>query len=58
MRATVRYQIADYKGVIEIDCDENEEDNFIIARAKKIVTQRAGGSLPFGSETWKVVDRF
>ena len=25
--------------------------------AKRFVTQRAGGSLPFGYESWKVIER-
>jgi hypothetical protein len=48
MIATVKYQVATYSGEVQVNCDENDEDEYIIAKAKRIVTQRAGGSLPFG----------
>ena len=57
MIATVKYQVATYSGKVQVNCDENDEDEYIIAKAKRIVTQRAGGSLPFGYESWKVVER-
>lgn len=55
--ALVNYQVATYSGEVQVNCDENDEDEYIIAKAKRIVTQRAGGSLPFGYESWKVVER-
>ena len=57
MIATVKYQVATYSGEVQVNCDENDEDEYIIAKAKRIVTHRAGGSLPFGYESWKVVER-
>lgn len=57
MIATVKYRVATYSGEVQVNCDENDEDEYIIAKAKIIVTQRSGGSLPFGSESWKVVER-
>lgn len=57
MIATVKYQIATYSGEVQVNCNENDEDERIIALAKRIVTQRAGGSLPFGYESWRVVAR-
>jgi len=57
MIATVKYQVATYSGEIQVNCNENDTDEHIIAKAKRIVTQRAGGSLPFGYENWKVVER-
>ena len=57
MIATVKYQVATYSGEVQVNCNENDEDDYIIAKAKKIVTQRAGGSLPFGYESWKVIER-
>lgn len=56
MIATVKYQVATYSGEVQVNCNENDEDEYIIAKAKRIVTQRAG-SLPFGYESWKVVER-
>ena len=57
MIATVRYQVAAYSGEVHVNCDENDEDEYIIAKAKKIVARRAGGSLPLGYESWKVIER-
>ena len=57
MTATVRYQVATYQGEVIVNCNENDEDEYIIAKAKRIVKQRAGGSLPFCYESWKVVER-
>jgi len=57
MLATVKYQVATYSGKIKVNCNENDEDEYIIAKAKKMVTQRSGGSLPFSYESWKVVER-
>lgn len=57
MIATVKYQVATYSGEIQVICNENDEDEHIIAKARRIVTQKAGGSLPFGYESWKVVER-
>lgn len=57
MIAIVKYQVATYSGKVEISCNSDEENEHIIARAKRIVTRQAGGSLPFGYESWKVVSR-
>ncbi len=56
MLATVKYQVATYSGEVKVNCSPNDEDNFIIAKAKKILRQ-SSGSLPFGYESWKVVNR-
>lgn len=57
MIATVKYQIATYFGEVQVNCNDNDENEYIIAKAKRIVTQRAGGSLPFGYESWEVINR-
>ena len=60
MIATVKYQVATYSGEVQVYCDENDDDEYIIAKARRIVTQKAGGFLPFGGiyyESWKVVER-
>ena len=56
MIAKVKYQIATYKGTIYVPCDENEEDDSITARAKAGLLRRYG-SLPFGYESWTVIER-
>ena len=58
MTAIVEYQVATYSGKINVNCNKNDENEHIIAKAKKILTQKSGGSLPFGYESWKVVDRY
>lgn len=57
MIATVKYQIATYSGEIKVNCDKNDEDEYIIAKAKRILIKKIGGVLPFGYESWKVVER-
>ena len=55
--ATVKYQIATYSGEVDIMCNENDENNHIIAKAKKVLTRKSGGSLPFGYEHFEVTER-
>lgn len=57
MGATVKYQVASYSGQIRVNCEPDDENDYIIAKAKSIVTRQAGGSLPFGYQIWKVIDR-
>jgi hypothetical protein len=35
MIATVKYQVATYSGEVQVNCNENDEDEYIIAKAKK-----------------------
>lgn len=56
--ARVEYDVGTYTGEAMIyDVDPNEDDETIVARARKLVTRNAGGSLPFGAQSWKVVSR-
>lgn len=55
MIVVVKYQVATYSGEVKINCDPSDENEYIIARAKSIVTRQAGGHLPFGYESWKIV---
>lgn len=57
MTAIVKYQIATYSGEVQITCNCDDENEYIIAKAKRIVKQRSGGSFPFGYQSWKVIDR-
>ena len=34
MIATVKYQVATYSGEVQVNCDENDEDEYIIAKAQ------------------------
>jgi hypothetical protein len=56
MIATVKYQVATYKGEIQVNCDENEEDHIIIARAKRKLI-RLTGPLPFGYQHFIISNR-
>jgi hypothetical protein len=58
MTAIVKYQIATYSGEITVPCEPDDENEVIIAKAKRILTRQAGGSLPFGYESFKIVDRY
>ncbi|WP_375585953.1 hypothetical protein [Cyclobacterium xiamenense] len=57
MTATVKYRVATYQGEVQVPCDPDDENEVIIAKAKRIVTRQAGGSLPWGSQSWRVIDR-
>lgn len=54
--ATVKYSIATYEGEISVQCDENDDNDAIIAKARSILRRRVG-HFPFGSQSWKVVER-
>jgi len=54
MTAKVHYQIATYSGYeLVYNVDPNDENEHIIARAKKQLTQKAG-FLPYGSQSFRV----
>lgn len=56
--AKVKYQVATYRGTAYVNCEENDEDEVIIAKAKKqIQTSCHGIPAPMGYEHWKVVTR-
>jgi hypothetical protein len=55
--ATVKYQMATYSGEVEVNCDSNDDNDQIISQAKAILRREAGGSLPYGYESFKVTDR-
>lgn len=54
--ATVEYRVATYSGTVDVMCNENDEDDHIIEKAKQIL-RREAGSLPFGYQHFEVVDR-
>lgn len=55
MIATVNYQVATYSGKITVNCTADEDEDIIIARAKKQL--KRNGSLPYGYECFKVISR-
>lgn len=56
MTATVKYQIATYSGTVEVDCDPDDDNEYIIAKAKVQLRRRAG-SFPLGYQSFEVIDR-
>lgn len=46
--AGVKYRVGTYSGFVNVDCYSTDNDEWIIWKAKKILTRKAGGSLPFG----------
>lgn len=56
--ARVQYNVGTFTGEVMLyDVGPDEEDETIVARARKLVTRNAGGSLPPGAQTWKVLSR-
>lgn len=56
--ATVKYHVATYEGEEKVfSVDPDDENEQIVARARQQVARKAGGSLPYGSESWEVVSR-
>lgn len=55
--AVVKYQIATYSGTVDVYCDPNDDNDYIIAKAKKILRQNCGGKLPYGYENFKIISR-
>lgn len=55
MTYIVKYQVATYAGEIEVYSQEELETEQVIARAKSQLRRKAGGSLPFGYEHFKIV---
>lgn len=55
--AKVKYQVATYSGETYVNCNENTENEHIIAKARERVRRDSGGSLPFGYQHFEVVSR-
>lgn len=58
MVSVVEYRVGTYEGTVTVtDVDPDEETETVLARARRIVTRQAGGTLPPGSMSWREVDR-
>lgn len=55
MIRTVKYQIATYSGEVKVNCDENDDNDIIIANTKRILRSKAG-SFPIGYQSWEVIE--
>ena len=56
MIAIVKYQITTYSGEVTVNCDKNDDNEYIIAKAKRILKNRSG-EFPFGYQSWTVLNR-
>ena len=57
MIVIVSYSITNYPmGEIRVSCDPDEDDQFIIARAKKQLKRRFG-FVPIGYQSFKIIER-
>jgi hypothetical protein len=57
-KCIVHYQIATYSGEITVICDENDDKDRIIAKAKTILKNTGGKtSLPMYYESFKIISR-
>lgn len=56
--ATVKYQIATYSGEVQVLCNEDDDNEVIIAKAKSSLKRKSSGvPLPFGYESFKIINR-
>lgn len=53
---TVSYQIGTYSGTIEVTSGTDAETDEVLAKAKRLLRQRSGDTLPFGTTTFKIID--
>jgi len=53
---TVEYRVGEYRGTVVVFADENDDNDCIIAKAKKRLKVECGGSYTTGmcSESWSV----
>jgi len=56
-KCIVDYQIATYSGQEIVYCDSNDENEFIIAKCKIQLRQSSGLELPFGYQSFKIIER-
>ena len=54
-RCVVKYQIASYSGEEVIYCNENDENELIIAKCKKQLSRDL--PLPYGSQSFRIIER-
>ncbi|MEA1887539.1 MAG: hypothetical protein U9N72_10065 [Bacteroidota bacterium] len=59
-KAIVKLNIATYAGeeyVVEVECDKDDVDEIIIARAWNKLKEDEGGSIPYGHRTAEIIKR-
>ncbi len=55
-RCIVKYQIATYSGEEIVYCDSNDDNDIVFAKCKRQLKARCG-TLPFGYESFKIIER-
>ena len=55
--ATIKYQVATYSGTVEVNCLEDDDTEHIIAKARGKLKRLSGGSLPFGYQSFEIIER-
>ena len=59
-KAIVKLNIATYAGeeyVVEVECDKDDVDEIIIAKAWKKLKENEGGSITYGHRTAEIIKR-
>ena len=59
-KAIVKLNIATYAGeeyVVEVECDKDDVDEIIIAKAWQKLKEDEGGSIPYGHRTAEIIKR-
>lgn len=56
-KCVVKYQIATYSGEEIVYCNSNDETDVIESKVKRQLKQQFGGSLPFGYQSFKIIER-
>ncbi len=54
-RCVVKYQTASYSGEEVVYCNENDENELIIAKCKKQLSRDL--PLPYGSQSFRIIER-
>lgn len=54
--AIVKYQVGEYSGEVEIACDYDDDDLYIIAKARRLFSKYNTMSMCY--ESYKVIDRY
>jgi hypothetical protein len=55
-KCIVEYHIATYSGEEIVYCDSNDDNDFIISKAKNQLKRKAG-VFPFGYQSFKIIER-
>ncbi len=57
MLATVKFQIGTQEGIVNVNVEPGDEDEAVIAKAKRLATQRYPSTIGIASETWTITGR-